>query len=181
MGRRQGGGTVGTEQEGRTAQGHEQGKGWAPQGRAGQDGGGQAGEADGAGQHGQCYTAQGRGRSRGRGLCVLRCVCVQVRSGFKEFLPSYGRCFGLASVAAMASSSVDFLLADCLAVCQEVSERESEAPQPLRATSKSDTSVASRVHQVICWSRVSQGLLEGAGGDVSSSSTDTLSEAAEGL
>ena len=52
--------------------------------RIGQDGGGQAGEADGAGQHLQGYTAQGRARHG------FMCASVCVRA--VSTLPSWKRC-----------------------------------------------------------------------------------------
>ena len=89
----------------------------------------------------------------------------------------------------MASAGGESFSADCLALGQEVAERV--------PAGKFDISVALRMHQVICWIRVSQGSLElvgadaggdaggdagdDAGGDVPSSSTDTLSEAPQGL
>ena len=66
-------------------------KGWAPQSRAGQDGSGQAGEANGAGQNGQCFTAQGTA-----GVCA--CKSVRLREFAKQM------CFEFASVADGAAS-----------------------------------------------------------------------------
>ena len=79
-------GQEGTAQH-RAGAGQEQEKDWAPQGRAGQDGGGQPGEADGAVQHSKKQCMAGQGRSR--------CVCVLVRSGTLAKLV----CFEFASVA----------------------------------------------------------------------------------
>ena len=102
-----------------------------------------------------------------------RCVSVRARPFGLVSLPS-SCVLRLQPVAAMASSDVDLLLAHCLAVGLQVSERKPDVPQPFRAAGKSDTSIASRVRQVICWNRVSQGIWAGAGGDVSSSSADIL-------
>ena len=64
-------------------------------------------------------------------------------------LVSFSSVFFLAfgSIALMASSGVESFLADCLAVGQEVVERV--------PAGKFDVSVASRMHHVICWNRVS--------------------------
>ena len=101
---------VGTVQEEtgqhRARAGLEQEKGWAPQGRAGQDGGGQVREPDGAGQHGQCYRAQGKSR-QGQGKCVCVCACKSVR--LREFAKLV--CFELVvGGAAFPSSSFGVVL-----------------------------------------------------------------------
>ena len=58
----------------------------------------------------------------GDSVCVCMCVCACWSVRLRAFAKLV--CFAFASVAEMASSGVDLLLADCLAVGQEVSERE---------------------------------------------------------
>ena len=93
-------------------------------------GGVQGGRKSGTGQEGTGQHRAGRGHEQEKGrqdrtrsggcVCVLQCV--RASPFGLESLPSW--CvFAFASVAAMASSGVDLLLADCLAVGQEVSER----------------------------------------------------------
>ena len=107
--------------------GHEQGKGWAPQGRTGQDGDGQAREADGAGQHGQGYTAQCKaGQCKSMAwdyVCFGNCVRTgPFRSGI---LPANVFCFCI-----VCGRWHRLVWTSCWQTAchgQEVSERESDA------------------------------------------------------
>ena len=84
-------------------------------------------------------------KRRARDFCVFRCVSAKRFVRLSEFVKRFFVAFGL--LALMASSGVKSFSADCLAVGEEVVER---AP-----TGKFNIGVASRMHQVICWNRVS--------------------------